>query len=356
MPQPKKVLIVDDSKVVRYVLTDILSRDKAIEVVGTASDPYEATDKILTLNPDVITLDVEMPRMNGIDFLKRLLQHKPLPVIMISSYTKQNSDLTIEALAIGAVDFIAKPSEDPNTGLKKLSKEIITKVKEATYYKVKAVPALSSNQLDYHATFPKDRFIVIGASTGGIQALQHILQNVPPTISGIIIAQHIPGKYIPSLTERLNKTATVQVKEAKHNDRVRPGLALIAPAPRQLHIKKDAGGYFVTIEKAISADLYAPSIDILFSSTAVSAGKKAIAVLLTGMGRDGAQGMLTLKRCGAHTIAQDRESSVVFGMPKTAIELNAAIEVMSLEEIPKAIVLNLLSTNSEELNGKNFTC
>lgn len=351
----KKVLIVDDSKVVRYVLTDILSQDESIEVVGTASDPYEATDKILTLNPDIITLDVEMPRMNGIDFLKRLLRHKPLPVIMISSYTKHNSDLTIEALSIGAVDFITKPSEDPNTGLKKLSNEIITKVRVAAHADIK-VPPPSSYQLDHPVLFPKDHLVVIGASTGGIQAILHILRNIPPTISGIIIAQHIPEKYIPSLTERLNRSAKVQVKEAKHNDRIRPGLALIAPAQRQLRIKKDAWGYFVTIEKASSADLYAPSIDILFSSTAVSAGKKAIAVLLTGMGRDGARGMLTLKRCGAHTIAQNRESSVIFGMPRAAIELNAASEIMSLEEIPEKIVSKLLSVNNEAHNGKNFTC
>ncbi len=343
MAQPTKVLIVDDSKVIKYILADILSRDKSIEVVGTASDPYEARDKILTLNPDVITLDVEMPRMNGIDFLKELLQHNPLPVIMISSYTKQNSDLTIEALTVGAVDFITKPLEDLNTGLKKLSKEIIAKVKAAANSRVK-VPRPSSCRFDSRATFPKDRLVVIGASTGGIQAIQHILQNIPPMMSGLVIAQHIPRKYIPSLAESLDNVATMRVKKARHNDRVRPGVALIAPSENQLRIRKDPQGYFVTVEKADPSDLYAPSIDILFSSSAVSAGKKAIGVLLTGMGRDGAQGMLALKKSEAHTIAQDSESSVVFGMPRAAIKLNAAAEILSLQEIPKAIVSKLMSS------------
>jgi two-component system chemotaxis response regulator CheB len=354
MIQPKKVLIIDDSKVVRYILTDILSQDESIEVVGAASDPYEAIDKIRILNPDVITLDVEMPRMNGINFLKRLLRHKPLPVIMISSYTKQNSDLTIEALAMGAVDFITKPSEDPNAGLKTLSKEIVAKVKDATHYKVR-VPPFYSSPSEHNSKFPENHFVVIGASTGGIQAIQHILQNVPPTISGLVIAQHIPGKYIPALTERLDNVATVRVKTAQHNDRIRRGLALIAPPESQLRIKKDARGSFVSVEEPDSADLYAPSIDILFSSAAVSAGNRAIGVLLTGMGQDGAHGLLTLKKYGAHTIAQDRESSVIFGMPRVAIELNAAGQTLSLEKIPKAIVSKLLSVNSEESDGENFS-
>lgn len=353
MAKPKKVFIVDDSKVIKYILTDILSRDKSIEVVGTASDPYEAKDKILALNPDVITLDVEMPRMNGIDFLKELLRYKPIPVIMISSYTKHNSDLTIEALSIGAIDFITKPLENPSTGLKKLSKEIIAKVKAAARSKVKVLPP-SCCQLDYSASFPKDHLVVIGASTGGIQAIEHILQHIPPTINGLVIAQHLPGKHIPSLVGRLDSVATVQVKEAKHNNRVRPGLALIAPAGGQLCIKKDARGYFVAIEKPVSADLYAPSIDILFSSAAVSACEKAIGVLLTGMGQDGARGMLSLKKCGAYTIAQDRKSSAIFGMPRAAIKLNAAAEIMPLREIPGAIVSRLLSVNSGGANGKNF--
>lgn len=350
MSEPIKILIIDDSKVIRHVLTHILSQDQSLSVVGTASDPYEAKDMILDLNPDVITLDVEMPRMNGIDFLKKLMQYRPIPVIMISSYTKQNSELTIEALGLGAVDFITKPSEDPNTGLKKLSKEIIAKVKAAACSTVK-VPFFSSYHFDYTATFPKDRLVVIGASTGGIGALQHILQHVPPMISGFVIAQHIPEKYISSFVERLDGVASMRVKIAQHNDRVRPGLALIAPGQSQLCVKKDAWGYFVTIQKPRPTDLYAPSVNILFSSAADCAGKRAIGVILTGMGQDGAQGLLALKTSGAHTIAQDQESSVVFGMPRAAIELNAASEIVSLEQVPKAIVSKLLSINGERING-----
>lgn len=345
MAHPTKVLIVDDSRMTRYVLTDILSQDESIQVIGTASDPYEARDKVRTLHPDVITLDVEMPRMNGIDFLKNLLQHNPLPVIMISSYTKYNSDLTIEALMLGAVDFIPKPSEEPDIGLKKLSQEIIAKVKTAANSKVK-VRRPSAYRLDYSgARFPKDHFVVIGSSTGGIRAIEHILRNVPPTISGLVIAQHIPGKYICPLAERLDCVATVRVKVAEHNSRIIPGIALIAPAGGHLRIKKDAQGYSVAIEKASSTDRYVPSVDFLFSSVASCAGEEAIGVLLTGMGQDGAQGMLALKKCGAYTIAQDQESSLVFGMPKAAIQLNAATEIISLEQIPKAIVSKLLSMN-----------
>jgi two-component system chemotaxis response regulator CheB len=345
MAHPTKVLIVDDSRMTRYVLRDILSQDESIQVIGTASDPFEAREKVRTLHPDVITLDVEMPRMNGIDFLKNLLQQKPLPVIMISSYTKYNSDLTIEALTLGAVDFITKPSEDSDIGLKKLSHEIIAKVKTAANSKVK-VRRLSEYRLDYSdARFPKDHFVVIGSSTGGIRAIEHILRNVPPTISGLVIAQHIPGKYISSLTERLDCLATVRVKVAEHNSRIIPGIALIAPGGGHLHIKKDAQGYSVVVEKASFTDRYVPSVDFLFSSAASCAGKAAIGVLLTGMGQDGAQGMLALKECGAYTIAQDEESSLVFGMPKAAIQLNAATEIMSLEKIPKAITSKLFSMN-----------
>jgi two-component system chemotaxis response regulator CheB len=344
MVQPTRVLIVDDSRMTRYVLEEILSRDESIKVIGTACDPYEARDKICTLCPDVVTLDVEMPRMNGIDFLKNLLQHKPLPVIMISSYTKHNSDLTIEALTLGAVDFITKPSKDPDTGLKRLSKEIIDKVKTAANSKVK-VHQFSAYGVDYSSVrFPKDHFVVIGSSTGGIQAIEHILRNIPPTISGLVIAQHIPGKYVSSLAERLDNIATVRVKVAEHNGPIIPGMALIAPGGGHLCIRKETQDYYsIAVEKASSTDHYIPSIDCLFSSAASCAGMKAIGLLLTGMGQDGAKGMLALKQCGAYTIAQDRETSLVFGMPRAAIELKAATEVVSLDQIPKTIVTKLLS-------------
>ena len=357
MTHPTKVLIIDDSRMTRYVLEEILSQDESIEVIGTASDPYEARDKVCTLSPDVITLDVEMPRMNGIDFLKKLLQHKPLPVVMISSYTKHNSELTIEALTLGAVDFITKPSKDPDIGLKRLSKEIIAKVKTAANAKVKLRRLSAYQTNDSSPRFPKDHFVVIGASTGGIRAIEYILRHVPPTISGLVITQHIPGKYVSSLTERLDSVAAVRVKVAQHYGRIIPGMALVAPGGGHLCIRKDAQGYSVAVEKASSTDRYVPSIDFLFSSAASCAGKKAIGVLLTGMGQDGVQGMLALKQCGAHTIAQDRETSLVFGMPRAAIELNAATEIASLEQIPKTIVAKLLSIKSVAgPYDENFTC
>lgn len=351
-----KILIVDDSPLIRKVLYEILSSDSEIEVVGTASDPFIARDKILRLKPDVITLDVEMPLMNGITFLKRIMHYKPLPVVMISSYTRRNCELTVEALASGAVDFVSKPFDNFTEGMAVLKDEIIAKIKAAAHCRVKRpstaslvpiYPSISSQD------FPEDRIIVIGASTGGTQAIREILHRMPKGISGIAIVQHIPPEYTKVLAKRMDELSQVQVKEAENNQRLRKGWALIAPGGKHMRLRKDPEGYYVTVEDGSLTDLHRPSIDTLFYSAAECAKNKAIGVILTGMGRDGAKGMLALKKEGAFTIAQDENSSVVFGMPKAAIELGAADEIVPLEQIPEVIISKLIS-REKTISGKDF--
>ncbi|MFH1075603.1 MAG: chemotaxis response regulator protein-glutamate methylesterase [Pseudomonadota bacterium] len=347
MTARKKVLIVDDSKVVQHVLTEILSLDDSIEVVGTASDPFEAYEKIEVLKPDVITLDVEMPGMNGIDFLRTLLKRHPLPVVMISSYTRKNNDIAIEALAAGAFDIATKPLDNPAEGLRRLQKEIIEKIKIAAAHPDIHIPSLGQKKEETFSneSFPEDHVILIGASTGGIQAVEYILKNLPSRISGIVIAQHIPPSFVASVAKRLDSCSNLIVREARDGDIVKHGKVFIGPGRKQMRLKKSNTGYVLTISERSADEIYAPSIDILFSSAVESLGKRALAILLTGMGRDGAEGMLKLKQAGAHTITQDYTSSMVFGMPKAAIELQAAQEIIHLESIPQAIIKYLQSVN-----------
>lgn len=341
-----KTLIVDDSPLIRKVLCEILNSDSEIEVVGTASDPYIARDKILQLKPDVITLDVEMPLMDGITFLRRIMHYRPLPVVMISSYTKRDCELTVEALASGAVDFVTKPFDSFTKGMAALKDEIIAKIKAAAYCKVKH-PSTASLVPKYASIpspdFPEDRVIVMGASTGGVRAIQEVLYRMPQGVSGMAIVQHIPPEYTRVLAKRMDELSPVRVKEAENNQRLRKGWALIAPGGKHTRVRKDSEGYYVTVEDGSLTDVYKPSIDTLFYSAAECAKDRAIGVILTGMGQDGAQGMLALKRKGAFTIAQDENSSVVFGMPKAAIKLGAADEIVPLDRIPQVIISKLLS-------------
>jgi len=341
-----KTLIVDDSPLIRKVLYEILDSDSEIEVVGTASDPYIARDKILQLKPDVITLDVEMPLMDGITFLKRIMRYKPLPVVMISAYTKRDCELAVEALASGAVDFVTKPFGNVTKGMAALKDEIIAKIKTAAYCKVKH--PLTASLVPKYASipspnFPEDRVIVMGASTGGIRAIREVLHRMPSQISGIAIVQHIPPEYSRALAKHMDELSPVLVKEAENNQRLRKGWTLIAPGGKHMRVRKDPEGYYVTLEDGSLTDLHKPSIDTLFYSAAECAKDKAIGVILTGMGRDGAQGMLALKKEGAFTIAQDENSSVVFGMPKAAIKLGAADEIVPLERITQVIISKLIS-------------
>jgi two-component system chemotaxis response regulator CheB len=334
-----KVLVVDDSAVVRRTISDVLARDPEIEVVGTACDPYVARDKILELNPDVITLDIEMPRMDGLTFLKILQKHRPLPVIIISSTTQSGSRAALEALAAGAVDVMAKPGSAWSLG--SLQDQLPRHVKAAAKARLTAtVRASAEGRLlapSPVSGFSPRQVVLIGASTGGTEAVKHVLTRLPDGLPGICIVQHIPSGFSKAFADRLNDCCAFEVREAAQNDRLRPGLALIAPGDYHMKLKVEGGQYVVHLEQGLPLHYTRPAVDVLFQS-AVCAGRNAISVLLTGMGSDGAQGMSALKSAGAHTIAQDEETCVVYGMPRAAVQLGVVDEILPLDRIPGAIL------------------
>ena len=338
-----RVLIIDDSPLFRSILERMLAGDSDIEVVGTASDPVEAKDLIVAHKPNVITLDVEMPRMDGITFLKRLMRQRPTPVVMISSYTQENSLRTLEALDAGAVDFVAKPPPDGNVDLEELRREVLLKIKAAAQVRMRPPITLSSPRKLPTVAHSKvqEKVIAIGASTGGPKAIQDLLMALPPHICGIVIAQHMPPRFTQTFAERMNALLPLEAKEAQPGDRIVKGRVLVAPGDKHMEVHRDADGYYVRINDNPPIKLQRPSVDLLFHSVARSAGPNAIGILLTGMGDDGAQGLLAMKQAGAFTIAQDEASSVVFGMPKAAITLGAAEMIASLEDIPGVLLANL---------------
>jgi two-component system chemotaxis response regulator CheB len=347
--RPIRVLIVDDSPLFRSLLHQQLSSDADIEIVGMASDPMEAKDLVVACQPDVITLDVEMPRMDGITFLKRLMNQRPTPVIMVSSYTHENSLRTLEALDAGAVDFVAKPAPDAQADLADLGRELVMKLKAAAQVRVRPLitqptatrkSAACGKVQRFSSSFPK-RIVAIGGSTGGPKAIQDILMALPTQCCGIVIAQHMPPRFTQTFAKRLNSELPLKAGEAKSGDRVEPGTVLVAPGGRHMEVQHDAKGYSVRVYDGPAIKHQRPSVDVLFRSVAVAAGRHAIGVLLTGMGDDGGEGLLTLKQAGAVTIAQDEASSVVFGMPKAAIALDAAQVIVPLDEIPGIILANL---------------
>jgi len=333
-----KVLVVDDSAVVRKVFSEELSREPDIEVVGTAPDPYVARDKIVKLKPDVITLDVEMPRMDGITFLRKLMKHYPLPVIIVSSLTRKGGALALEAMDAGAVEVICKPGEAYSVG--DMSVQLAEKIRAAARARVerKASPAgaRSTGLVETRLSLAEstNKVIAIGASTGGTEALKVVLTQFPPTIPGIMVVQHMPAKFTASFAERLNELCQIHVKEAEDGDSVVPGTALIAPGNYHMVMRRSGARYYVQIKSGPLVCHQRPAVDVLFNSVAVYGGSNAVGVILTGMGRDGAQGMLKMKEAGARNIAQDEKSCVVFGMPKEAIEAGGVDEVVPLEQIP----------------------
>jgi two-component system chemotaxis response regulator CheB len=338
-----RVLVVDDSAVVRKVFGTELSRDAAIEVVGSAPDPYIARDKIVKLKPDVITLDVEMPRMDGITFLRRLMKYYPIPTVVVSSLTPQGGELAMEALDAGAVEVMCKPGTSYSIG--DMSVELIEKIKAAAHVKLKKKTGRSKGDT---AKRPKlsmskttNKVIAIGASTGGTQALQRILHILPGNTAGIVVVQHMPENFTRSFANRLNELCEMEVSEAKDGDSVIPGRVLIAPGNFHLVINRSGARYFVRVKEGPLINRHRPSVEVLFKSVARYVGANAIGVMLTGMGSDGAEGMLEMKQNGAYTIAQDEKSSVVFGMPKEAIKLGAVHEVKSLDRIPEEILEHL---------------
>ena len=335
-----RVLIVDDSAIVRKVLTDALSAEPDIEVVGTAPDPFVARDKILTLSPDVLTLDIEMPRMDGVTFLKRLMHFHPMPVIVISSLGAASSRATLDALAAGAIDVLAKPGGPQSVGELRLS--LAAKVRAAAAATVRrpapapAPPAHSSGSSSEH--FPPSAVIAIGASTGGTEAILQVLLGLPANCPGIVIVQHIPPVFSKSFAQRLDSLCRMRVREAQNGDAVEPGLALVAPGDFHMLLKRSGTGYQVEVKQGPQICFQRPAVDVLFRSTAQAAGAHATAAILTGMGADGAQGMLAMKTAGARTIAQDEASCVVFGMPREAIKAGGVDRVLPLSAISAAIL------------------
>ncbi len=348
MDKKIKVLIVDDSAVVRKILSTGLSKNSDIEIVGTAADPFIARDKIIALRPDVITLDVEMPRMDGITFLQRLMAYYPLPVIMVSSLTQAGCETTLKALEVGAVDFVAKPSIDVSKSLEEIVSELAEKIREASKIKVKkkVYTAGTENKnvgqkasRSSHALITSTHKIVaIGASTGGTEALKDVLTQLPPNSPGIVIVQHMPQLFTKAFADRLNNLCAIEVREAKDEDSVIPGTALIAPGNYHMELRRSGARYYVSVHQAPHVKRHRPSVEVLFESVAKFAGSNAVGVIMTGMGDDGAGGLLKMKEAGAKTIAQNEETCVVFGMPKEAIKLGAADNILPLNKIPATIL------------------
>ncbi len=335
-----RVLVVDDSAIVRKVLTDALSAEDDIEVVGTAPDPYVARDKILNLKPDVLTLDIEMPRMDGLTFLRKLMHHHPLPVIVISSLGHSSCHAALEALRLGAVEVLAKPGGPYSVG--ELRLQLASKIRAASLARVRRpaqgeTPAPAATPQAQAPTFAHSMVVAIGASTGGTEAIAEVLTRMPADSPSILIAQHIPPVFSTAFAHRLNQICPMQVKEAADGDAVAPGLALVAPGNLHMMLRKAGGGYRVAVREGPRVCYQRPSVDVLFSSVAETVGDNATGVLLTGMGSDGAQGLLRMKQAGARTVVQDETTCVVFGMPREAIRMGAAGRVLPLQRIPAAI-------------------
>ncbi|MBI4026137.1 MAG: chemotaxis response regulator protein-glutamate methylesterase [Verrucomicrobia bacterium] len=336
-----RVLVVDDSPLVRRVLTDSLNHDPQIEVVGTAANPYVARDQILALEPDVMTLDIEMPRMDGLTFLKILMQHHPLPIIVVSTATQSGSAKALEALHLGAVDVIGKPGNSHSVG--ETAELLAEKVKAAATVNVrKRVPLASDSVAPSRLTsapgYHPRQIILIGASTGGTEAIKNVLTKLPQRLPGICIVQHIPAYFSKAFAERLNALCAMEVREATDGDRVKSGLALIAPGNYHMLLQWHTDHYRVHLKQGPHVWHQRPAVDVLFASAANCASEFAVAALLTGMGVDGADGMQKLKENGARTIAQDEESCVVFGMPRAAIHLGVVDHVVPLQQISETLV------------------
>jgi two-component system chemotaxis response regulator CheB len=345
-----KVLIVDDSAVVRQVLSSTLGGDAAIDVIGVAADPIFAMDKMNKQWPDVIVLDVEMPRMDGITFLKKIMSERPTPIVICSTLTEKGAATTMQALSAGAVSFVTKPQAGLRQFLVESSHELINAVKaaaRANLRKIPAKPAMSvTPKLSADAILPPgqamtrttDTVVSIGTSTGGTQALELVLTALPRVCPGIVIVQHMPERFTAAFAERLNGLCQIEVREAQHGDRVIPGLALIAPGGRHMLLKRNGAQYQVEIVDGPPVSRHRPSVDVLFRSTARCAGKNALGIIMTGMGDDGARGLKEMREAGAKTLGQDEQSCIVYGMPKEAFKLGAVERELPLDQIPSAIL------------------
>lgn len=334
-----KVLVVDDSAIVRKILSETIEMEADMEVVGTAPDPYIARDKILALKPDVLTLDIEMPRMDGLTFLKKLMKYHPMPVIIISSLTSSSCEISLEALANGAVEVMEKPGGPYSIG--ELREGLARKLRAAAHAHVAQLkPRLAPPPVIPKSQIPMrpDMVIAIGASTGGTEAIHDVLVQLPADIPGIVITQHIPKQFSASFAQRLNRACSFEVREACDGDDIRPGLALVAPGDLHMTLRLGHNGYRVQLQDGPKICYQRPAVDVMFASVANTVKSCAVGVLLTGMGADGAQGLLNMRSAGARTIAQNEATCVVYGMPREAVKLNAAEQVLPLPRIADAIV------------------
>jgi len=333
-----RVLIVDDSATVRRVLSDELSRFEDIQVVGTAVDPYVARDKIVELRPDVVTLDVEMPRMDGLSFLAKLMKHNPLPVVVVSSLTQDESELALRALQLGAVEVVPKPGSVYSTP--DVPKRLVRAIRAAAVAQVGVPPPAAEKPplLLARELRTTDKVLALGASTGGTKAIEEVLRYLPATAPATVIVQHMPMGFTTAFAKRLDQVSPMEVREARDGEDLAPGLALVAPAKQHLLVQRSGARYYVRLKDGPPVHYQKPSVDVLFQSVAANVGPNAIGVLMTGMGADGAKGLLAMRQAGAHTIAESEKSCVVFGMPKEAIALDAAVEVQPLPAIPRAIL------------------
>jgi two-component system chemotaxis response regulator CheB len=333
--------VVDDSAVVRKVLSEDLKQNDDIEVVGTASNPYIARDKIVSLKPDVITLDIEMPRMDGLTFLSKLMKHHPLPVIIVSSLTPEGSSTALRALELGAVEVFCKPGSEYSMGT--VTKTLADKIRAAAAASVspaRYVPQERQSVVSEKsmALYTTKKVLAIGASTGGTEAIKRVLTALPVTTPGTVIVQHMPPHFTTEFAKRLNGLCAMEVKEAEGGEVLRPGLALLAPGNFHLLVYRSGAQYVAQVKEGPAVHYQRPSVDVLFNSVAKYAGFNALGVLLTGMGSDGAAGLKKMREAGAYTIAQDKETCVVYGMPKTAVELDAVEAVLPLDRIPHGIL------------------
>lgn len=349
-----KVLIVDDSALIRSVMSEIIHQQPDMEVVGVAPDPIVARELIKQTNPDVLTLDVEMPRMDGLDFLEKLMRLRPMPVVMVSSLTERGSEITLRALELGAVDFVTKPKISIQSGMLEYSELITDKIRAAAKARIRprtvahADPSKGPSEslpLIRNPLTSSEKLIIVGASTGGTEAIKEFLMQMPSDCPGILITQHMPEGFTRSFARRLDSLCKITVKEAEGGERVLPGHAFIAPGHSHMQLARSGANYVTQLDQGAPVNRHRPSVDVLFDSAARCAGKNAVGVILTGMGKDGAVGMLAMKNAGAYNFAQDEASCVVFGMPREAIAIGATHEVGPLNALP-GMVLGYLAANS----------